>query len=97
MLPGIQSGISLNMGMTVGIVAGLISSLIALETNMSGWSAFFFSVGGGILLALPIGWLYGKLLNRLKGSEMTVSPTWASASSRCSASRGCCCPSATPS
>ncbi len=73
MLPGIQSGISLNMGMTVGIVAGLISSLIALENNMSGWSAFFFSVGGGILLALPIGWLYGKLLNRLKGSEMTVS------------------------
>jgi simple sugar transport system permease protein len=73
MLPGIQSGISLNMGMTVGIIAGLVSTLIALEMNMSGWGAFFFSVIGGILLALPIGWLYGKLLNRLKGSEMTVS------------------------
>ncbi len=73
MLPGIQSGISLNMGMTVGIIAGLISTLIALEMNMAGWGSFFFSVIGGILLALPIGWLYGKLLNRLKGSEMTVS------------------------
>ena len=73
MLPGIQSGISLNMGMTVGIIAGLVSTLIALEMNMSGWGAFLFSVIGGILLALPIGWLYGKLLNRLKGSEMTVS------------------------
>ncbi len=73
MLPGIQSGISLNMGMTVGIIAGLISTLIALEMNMAGWGAFFFSVIIGILMALPIGWLYGKLLNRLKGSEMTVS------------------------
>jgi len=25
------------------------------------------------VLALPVGWAYGKLLNRLKGSEMTVS------------------------
>lgn len=73
MLPGIQSGISLNMGMTVGIIAGLISTLIALEMNMAGWGSFFFSVILGILIALPIGWLYGKLLNRLKGSEMTVS------------------------
>lgn len=73
MLPGIQAGISLNMGMTVGIIAGLISTLVALEYNMSGWGAFFFSVIGGILLAFPIGLLYGKLLNRLKGSEMTVS------------------------
>ncbi len=73
MLPGIQAGISLNMGMTVGIIAGLISTLVALEMNMTGWGAFFFSVIGGILLALPIGLLYGKLLNRLKGSEMTVS------------------------
>lgn len=73
MLPGIQSGISLNMGMTVGIIAGLISTLVALEMNMTGWGAFLFSVIGGIILALPIGILYGKLLNRLKGSEMTVS------------------------
>jgi simple sugar transport system permease protein len=73
MLPGIQSGISLNMGMTVGIIAGLISTLIALEMNMAGWGAFFFSVLGGIILAIPIGLLYGRLLNRLKGSEMTVS------------------------
>ncbi len=73
MLPGIQSGISLNMGMTVGIIAGLISTLLALEHNMTGWPSFFFSVTVGILLAIPIGWLYGKLLNRLKGNEMTVS------------------------
>ncbi len=73
MLPGIQSGISLNMGMTVGIIAGLLSTLFALEMNMVGWGAFFFSVIVGSVIAVPIGLLYGKLLNRLKGSEMTVS------------------------
>jgi len=73
MLPGIQSGISLNMGMTAGIIGGLLSTLIALETNMTGWGAFFFSVVVGCLFAMPIGWLYSKLLNRLKGNEMTVS------------------------
>ena len=73
MLPGIQSGISLNMGMTAGIIGGLLSTLIALEANMTGWGAFAFSVVVGCLIAFPIGWLYSKLLNRLKGNEMTVS------------------------
>lgn len=73
MLPGIQSGISLNMGMTTGIIGGLLSTLIAMEYNMTGWGAFAFSVVVGCLFALPIGWLYSKLLNRLKGNEMTVS------------------------
>ncbi|NLV57138.1 MAG: ABC transporter permease [Clostridiales bacterium] len=73
MLPGIQCGITLNMGMTSGIIGGLLSTLIALEYNMTGWGAFFFSVGVGCLFAVPIGWLYAKLLNRLKGNEMTVS------------------------
>ncbi len=73
MLPGIQSGISLNMGMTAGIIGGLLSTLIALEYNMTGWGAFAFSVAVGCLFAIPVGWLYSKLLNRLKGNEMTVS------------------------
>jgi simple sugar transport system permease protein len=73
MLPGIQCGITLNMGMTAGIIGGLLSTLIALEYSMTGWGAFFFSVIVGCLFAMPIGWLYSKLLNRLKGNEMTVS------------------------
>ncbi|NLG58194.1 MAG: ABC transporter permease [Clostridiales bacterium] len=73
MLPGIQSGISLNMGMTIGIISGLLSTLIAMEINLVGWSAFLFAIGVGVLFAVPVGLLYGMLLNRLKGSEMTVS------------------------
>ncbi len=73
MLPGIQSGISLNLGMPIGIISGLLSTLIALEMNMTGWSAILFAMGVGILLAIPVGYAYGLLLNRVKGSEMTVS------------------------
>ena len=73
MLPGIQSGISLNLGMPIGIISGLLSTLIAMENNMTGWPAFIFAVILAIILAIPVGWGYGRLLNRLKGSEMTVS------------------------
>ncbi len=73
MLPGIQCGITLNMGMTAGIIGGLLSTLIALEYNMTGWGGFLFAVVVGCMFAMPIGWLYSKLLNRLKGNEMTVS------------------------
>ncbi len=73
MLPGIQSGISLNMGMPIGIISGLLSTVIALEMNMTGWGALAFAIGLGILLAIPVGYGYGLLLNRIKGSEMTVS------------------------
>ena len=73
MLPGIQSGISLNMGMPIGIISGLLSTVIALEINLTGWSALIFAIGVGILLAIPVGYAYGLLLNRIKGSEMTVS------------------------
>lgn len=73
MLPGIQSGISLNLGIPIGIIAGLLSTMTALEMNLAGWPAFLFAIAGGTLIAIPSGWLYGKLLNRLKGNEMTVS------------------------
>lgn len=73
MLPGIQSGISLNLGMPIGIISGLLSTLIAMENNMTGWPAFVFAVILAVILAIPVGWGYGLLLNRLKGSEMTVS------------------------
>ena len=56
MLPGIQCGISLNLGLPIGIIGGLIGGLLCIEVGMSGFT----------------GWLYGLLLNRLKGSEMSV-------------------------
>lgn len=73
MLPGIQCGIGLNMGMTIGCISGLLATVIALQYNMVGAGALVFSVILGILIAIPLGWAYSLLLNRMKGSEMTIS------------------------
>lgn len=72
MVPGIQSGIGLNLGLPIGIVGGLIGGLMAIEYRISGWVGFLFACAVGIVISLICGWLYGNMLNRLKGSEMSV-------------------------
>lgn len=72
MLPGIQCGISLNLGLPLGIVGGLIGGLLCIELGLSGWGGFIFAVAVGCAIAAVVGYLYGLLLNRLKGSEMSV-------------------------
>ncbi len=73
MMPGIQCGIGLNMGMTIGCIAGLLGVVMSLQLNMMGFGGLMFAVIFGVLVALPLGWAYSKLLNRMKGSEMTIS------------------------
>lgn len=72
MVPGIQSGIGLNLGLPIGIVGGLIGGLLAIEWQIGGWLGFLFACAVGMVIAAVAGWLYGMLLNRLKGSEMSV-------------------------
>ncbi len=73
MMPGIQCGIGLNMGMTIGCIAGLMGIVLSLQFNMAGWEGLLFASLSGALISLPLGWAYSKLLNRMKGSEMTIS------------------------
>ncbi|MGI6173761.1 MAG: ABC transporter permease [Christensenellales bacterium] len=72
-LPGIQCGIGLNLGMTVGCISGLLSTMIVLEYGLTGIPSLVLAIAGGILISIPVGWLYGQLLNRVKGDEMTIS------------------------
>ena len=73
MMPGIQCGIGLNMGMTIGCIAGLLGIVLSLQFNMTGFMALVFACVSGALISLPLGWGYSKLLNRMKGNEMTIS------------------------
>ncbi len=73
MMPGIQCGIGLNMGMTIGCIAGLLGLVLSLQFDMTGWPGLIFACSSGALISLPLGWAYSKLLNRMKGSEMTIS------------------------
>ena len=73
MMPGIQCGIGLNMGMTIGCISGLLGIIIVLEHDMTGFGAMLLACVFGMIIALPLGWGYSKLLNRMKGNEMTIS------------------------
>jgi simple sugar transport system permease protein len=72
MVPMIQSGCGLNFGLSIGIIAGLIGSTLSVQLHLIGLAGFF----GGVALALPFavafGWAYGRLLNKVKGEEMTI-------------------------
>ena len=72
-VPGIQCGIGPNFGISLGIVCGLLASLFAIEFELPGLAAFAFAAGVGAFLAAFVGAAYGWLLNKVKGSEMTVS------------------------
>ena len=72
MVPGIQCGISLNLGLPIGLVAGLIGGLVTIEWGIPGWWGFLFAIAFGCVIAAVCGYLYGLLLNRLKGEEMSV-------------------------
>ncbi len=77
MVPAIQCGIGPNFGVSLGIVCGLFGSLVAIELNVSAtagpWAALFVALIIAAALGSLMGVAYGLLLNRVKGSEMTVS------------------------
>jgi simple sugar transport system permease protein len=72
MVPMIQSGCGLNFGLALGLVSGLLGATLSLEFELIGIAGFL----GAIALATPFsilfGWFYAKLLNKVKGEEMTI-------------------------
>lgn len=72
MMPGILCGIGLNFGLPIGILAGILGGLISIELNLSGGVGFAVATLIGIPIAIIFGYLYGELLNRVKGSEMMI-------------------------
>ena len=74
MVPAVQCGIGLNFGISLGIVSGLLGALITIEMGIANpWIAIFLAMGLSLIFGLIMGAAYGVLLNKVKGSEMTVS------------------------
>ncbi len=74
MVPAIQSGIGPNFGICLGIVGGLLGATVSIELGLANpWIAIIVAMLIGASIASILGILYGSLLNRVKGSEMTVS------------------------
>lgn len=74
MVPAVQCGIGLNFGISLGIVGGLLGATLAIEIGFTNpWVSILVAMLIGVALGSLLGILYGMLLNRVKGSEMTVS------------------------
>jgi simple sugar transport system permease protein len=72
MVPMIQSGCGLNFGLSLGIIAGLVGATLSVQLGLVGFAGFFGAVAMSIPFAILLGWLYGRLLNKVKGEEMTI-------------------------
>ncbi|MDR1747964.1 MAG: ABC transporter permease [Spirochaetaceae bacterium] len=72
MVPMMQAGAGLNFGLPVGIIAGLIGSTLAMQLGLTGAAGFIGAIALSTPFSLLFGWLYGKLLNKVKGEEMTI-------------------------
>jgi simple sugar transport system permease protein len=72
MVPMMQAGAGLNFGLPVGIIAGLLGSTLSMQCHFSGGLGFLAAILFSLPFALIFGWLYGLLLNKVKGEEMTI-------------------------
>ncbi|WP_353092978.1 ABC transporter permease [Tissierella praeacuta] len=72
MVPSIQSGIGINFNLPLGVIFGLIGALVSIELGLTGFASFIIALAVAIPLAIIAGYLYGLMLNRVKGQEMTV-------------------------
>ena len=76
MVPSIKCGIGPNFGVSLGIVCGLLGTLLVIEWNIASfigpWGAMLVAIALSCVFAWFMGVGYGKILNLVKGSEMTV-------------------------
>ncbi len=69
-LPSIVCGTGPNFGISLGILCGLVGGLTAIEVGLFSYANLFTAMLFSIPLAILVGYGYGLLLNKVKGSEM---------------------------
>ena len=72
MVPMVQSGCGLNFGLPLGIIAGLLGAVTSIQIGIEGSIGFLLAMAIAVPLAVVFGWMYGQLLNRVKGDEMMI-------------------------
>ena len=73
-VPSIQSGTGPNFALPIGIVNGLLAMVLVLASGFSGWMLMFVAAILAIIFGSFSGYLYGRLMNAVKGSEMAIAP-----------------------
>lgn len=72
MVPAIKSGTGPNFALPIGIEGGLFALVCCMQLDLSGWTLIGASCALAVVLCTLMGWGYGKLMNAVKGSEMTI-------------------------
>jgi len=72
LIPMVKSGCGLNFGLQLSIIPGLLGAIISIEMGLRNFIGFFAAIGIAIFFAVISGYLYGLLLNKVKGNEMVV-------------------------
>lgn len=72
LVPMIQAGTGLNFGMPLGVEAGLLGAVISIELGLVGMKGFLVAIIVGAFFGVIFGWLYGIILNKVKGGEMMI-------------------------
>ncbi len=72
MVPSVQSGAGLNFGLPIGIIAGLIGMLVVMEFRLTGFLGLAIALLVACVLGIAAGYLYGLVLNRVRGQEMMI-------------------------
>lgn len=68
----IYSGMGLNFAMSLGAMAGQIGLIFAVDWSVAGWQGLVFALLIGLPIAIFLGWICGKVMNKAKGREMVT-------------------------
>lgn len=72
MVPAVMSGTGMNFGLPVGLLCGILAGLISIQVGARGWVGIALALVLSIPFGVFAGYLYGKLVNAVKGDEMMV-------------------------
>ncbi|MCL2197760.1 MAG: ABC transporter permease [Defluviitaleaceae bacterium] len=73
-VPSIQSGTGPNFALPIGIVNGLLAMVLVLAAGFTGIVFIIVASVAAIVFGSLSGYLYGRLMNAVKGSEMAIAP-----------------------
>jgi simple sugar transport system permease protein len=74
-VPSIQAGMGPNFALPIGVVSGHLAMIITMGMiGLTGWPLIGVSALIAIVFGCISGFVYGKLMNATKGSEMAIAP-----------------------
>ena len=72
MVPSIQSGTGPNFALPIGVCCGLLAIVISIEIGLTGGLLFAVAAILAVAIGCVMGYVYGQLMNAVKGSEMAI-------------------------